>query len=194
MTLTARLTHGSWNPLGWVARYTHWLHTKWPAGDVEKLPVTDEHGRTNVPGLYLVGDLTGIPLLKLSANSGVHAIRRIATELNQPTPTPTLTSTPADDVLDVAIVGGGTSGFAAALEASEPRAHARRTARGADGAGGEIRRQELGDRRQERHTEGRARVPLRADPWHPEPNYAAMVMLWGLHQGPTLLRVAQRAK
>ena len=99
------------NPLTWVAAYTHWLHTRWPAGTVEKLPLADGQGRTNVPGLYLVGDLTGVPLLKLSANAGVEAARRVADELEG--------EEKQDDVLDLAIVGGGTSGFAAAKEAEK---------------------------------------------------------------------------
>mgnify|MGYP000346732723 CR=1 FL=1 len=45
-----------------LRRYTRWLHTGWPAGTVEKLPRVAEDGSTNVPGLYVVGDLSGIPL------------------------------------------------------------------------------------------------------------------------------------
>ena len=39
-----------------IARYTHWLHTCWPAGTVEKLPEVNEDGTTAVPqtGLALV--------------------------------------------------------------------------------------------------------------------------------------------
>ena len=91
-----------------ISRYTHWLHTKWPAGKPEILPVVDADGSTNVSGLYVVGDLAGVPLLKLSVNAGVKVIRKIKEELN---------GEPEDGVLDVAIVGGGTSGFAAAREA-----------------------------------------------------------------------------
>ena len=103
-------TYSPLNPLGWIARYTHWLHTKWPAGVPEKLPIADENGRTNVDGLYIVGDLTGVPLLKLSANAGVEAVRRVRDEL---------TGEAENDVVDLAIVGGGTSGFAAAKEADK---------------------------------------------------------------------------
>jgi len=39
-----------------IARYTRWLHTRWPAGAVEKLPEVGEDGSTNVPGLYVCGD------------------------------------------------------------------------------------------------------------------------------------------
>ena len=63
------------------ARYTHWLHTRWPAGTVETLPECDEHGRTALAGVRIVGDLTGIPLLKFSSDSGARAVREIAAEL-----------------------------------------------------------------------------------------------------------------
>ena len=61
-----------------IARYTRWLHTGWPAGDVEPLPAVAPDGSTGVPGLYVVGDLTGIPLLKLAADTGARAVRTIA--------------------------------------------------------------------------------------------------------------------
>src|SRR5438093_115600 len=67
------------NPL---ARYARWLHTRWPAGTVEKLPQVNPDGTTNVPGLYVVGDLTGIPLLKFSSDSGALAARKVAEELH----------------------------------------------------------------------------------------------------------------
>ena len=61
-----------------ISPYMHWLHTRWPAGTVEKLPVVNEDGSTNVPGLYVVGDLTGVPLLKFSADTGAKVVQKIA--------------------------------------------------------------------------------------------------------------------
>jgi len=91
-----------------LKNYTRWLHTRWPSGRVEKLPVAGEDGSTNVPGLYIAGDLRGIPLLKFAADSGARVMRTIAAGL-----------TGRDgDVTDVAIVGGGVAGMAAAMEAS----------------------------------------------------------------------------
>ncbi|MEM8782651.1 MAG: NAD(P)-binding domain-containing protein [Planctomycetota bacterium] len=95
-----------------IAAYTRWLHTQWPAGKPEKLPVVNPDGTTNVSGLYVVGDLSGIPLLKLSVNGGVRVVREIAEQLEGE-------GGAADEVLDVAIVGGGTAGFAAAKEAEK---------------------------------------------------------------------------
>ena len=56
--------------IGMVKNYYHWLHGKWPAGKPEKLPAVNEDGSTNVHGLWVVGDLTGIPLLKFSLDTG----------------------------------------------------------------------------------------------------------------------------
>ena len=111
-----------------IARYAHWLHTMWPAGSVEKLPVVNEDGSTNVPGLYVVGDLTGIPLLKFSADTGARAVRIIVGELGVTskergaidrafsTPSPLA---PEQLPLDLVIIGAGVSGMAAALEAKK---------------------------------------------------------------------------
>src|SRR3972149_4942423 len=64
-----------------ILRYMHWLHTRWPAGGVEKLPEVGENGATSVPGVRIVGDLTGIPLLKFSADTGARAVQAIVKEL-----------------------------------------------------------------------------------------------------------------
>jgi NosR/NirI family nitrous oxide reductase transcriptional regulator len=95
-----------------VKRYTRWLHTRWPAGTVEKLPVSGEDGVTTAPGVRIVGDLTGIPLLKFSSYTGAQAVRAILREpeFRQPRPE-------GGDVLDLAIVGGGVAGVSAAIEA-----------------------------------------------------------------------------
>ena len=98
------------NPL---RRYMHWLHTRWPAGSVERLPEVRADGSTQVPGLYVVGDLTGIPLLKFSADTGAKAVQTIATD---PQFIAARSSKEAS-VQDVVIVGAGVSGMAAALEA-----------------------------------------------------------------------------
>ncbi len=96
-----------------IARYTRWLHTQWPAGKVERLPLVDQNGATNVPGVYVVGDLTGIPLLKLSADAGAGAVHNILRESSFEK------RTQSDDVLDIVIIGAGVSGMAAALAARE---------------------------------------------------------------------------
>ncbi len=92
------------------SRYAEWLHTDWPAGTVEKLPECDERGRTSIPGIRIVGDLTGIPLLKFSSDSGARAVREIAGEKAEG-------GRQKAEVLDLAIIGAGVSGVSAAIEA-----------------------------------------------------------------------------
>ncbi len=99
-----------WKPL---KSYMMWLHCRWPAGTVEKLPVVGEHGKTNVSGVRIVGDLTGIPLLKFSADTGAKAVQAFLEESGFQN------RDPREDVVDIGIVGGGVSGISAAIEAKK---------------------------------------------------------------------------
>src|SRR5689334_3370593 len=73
----ARRAKGPRNP---IVRYARWLHTRWPAGTVEPLPEVQEDGSTRVPGLYIVGDLAGVPLLKFSADTGSRVVEAITAD------------------------------------------------------------------------------------------------------------------
>jgi thioredoxin reductase len=80
---------------------------------VEDRPgVDDALESRDCPGLYLAGDLTGLPLIRNAINQGAHAVRAIARSLKG-----------ARDgaMLDLAIVGAGPAGISAALEAKEQR-------------------------------------------------------------------------
>ena len=99
-----------------LQRYARWLHTGWPAGTVEKLPEVRDDGSTNVPGLYVVGDLTGIPLLKLSADSGARAVRTIAAD-PEFTKHRSLEDQQGRRVRELVVIGAGVGGMSAALEA-----------------------------------------------------------------------------
>ena len=97
----------------WLGKYAYWLHGQWPAGSAEKLPVVNNDFTTNVPGVYVVGDLTGIPLLKFSADSGARAIDNIHKEQSP-------AKKPQDpSILDVVIIGAGISGYSAGLQAKK---------------------------------------------------------------------------
>ncbi|HEY2802024.1 MAG TPA: NAD(P)-binding domain-containing protein [Chthoniobacterales bacterium] len=109
-----------------IERYTHWLHTRWPAGVVEKFPESGALGVTNIPGVRIVGDLTGIPLLKFSSKTGAEAVRAILAEPDfrkgegdRPGRSPLRAEAGGakEDALDLAIIGGGVSGVSAAIEA-----------------------------------------------------------------------------
>jgi NosR/NirI family transcriptional regulator, nitrous oxide reductase regulator len=96
---------------GWLERYARWLHMQWPAGRVEKLPRVAPDGSTGVAGVFIVGDLTGVPLLKFALDSGARTVAAIALD-------PALRTDPAPEgTPDIAILGGGVAGMAAAVEA-----------------------------------------------------------------------------
>jgi len=101
--------------MGLLARYAHWLHERWPAGQVEPLPLVDENGMSTIAGLYIVGDLTGVPLLKFSADTGARAVRHITADADFQR----ARQQDDRDALDLAIIGAGVSGMAAALEARQ---------------------------------------------------------------------------
>lgn len=73
-------------------------------------PAVDEHLESrDVPGLFVAGDLTGLPLIKNAINQGVRAVDRIATMLPKR----------RRDSVDVVVVGAGPAGLSAALRAQE---------------------------------------------------------------------------
>ncbi|MEY2548216.1 MAG: hypothetical protein QOD64_798, partial [Verrucomicrobiota bacterium] len=110
---------------GILSRYTRWLHTQWPAGTVEKLPVSGPVGATALPGVRIVGDLTGIPLLKFSSHTGAEAVRQIVKEEGgRPRPQSLRDSVAGGrrgepGILDLAIIGAGVAGISAAIEAKK---------------------------------------------------------------------------
>ncbi|MDZ4787356.1 MAG: NAD(P)/FAD-dependent oxidoreductase, partial [Blastochloris sp.] len=110
------------NPITMICRYSQWLHLRWPSGRVEKLPVMEPDGTTSVEGVRIVGDLTGIPLLKFSADSGARAVQALCLE---PRFQQSLKLKKNPELFDLAIIGGGISGVAAAMEAQKNGLHFR---------------------------------------------------------------------
>lgn len=81
------------------------------AGRSASLPSINEHHETNIPGIYIVGELSGMGLIKNAVQQGIRAIENIA-------------STPGSrsgdvQVHDVLIVGAGPGGLSAALTAKK---------------------------------------------------------------------------
>lgn len=78
-------------------------------GDRPRL--TDALESEDSPGVFLAGDVTGLPLIKNAIHQGARAVDRVAASLED---------APRDDAaLDLLIVGAGPAGISAALRAKE---------------------------------------------------------------------------
>lgn len=77
------------------------------------VPARDASFMTDVPGCYIIGDVSGTPLIKNAANEGADVIKHIAHELNNG-----VGGEPNAD-LDVAIIGIGPAGLSAAITAKQ---------------------------------------------------------------------------
>ena len=99
-----------------LKKYFNWLQKDVPTGEVERYPVIDENGETSVRGIYITGDLTGIPLLKLAAESGTNIIKQFAEDEEFQK----LRRNNTDySIYDLIIIGAGPSGIAAGMEANQ---------------------------------------------------------------------------
>jgi thioredoxin reductase (NADPH) len=72
-----------------------------------EIPLYDEHYQSNVPGLYLPGEVSGIGLIRNAFRQSMSAIDHIVAS----------GAPRRDGTLDVLIIGAGPAGFAAALAA-----------------------------------------------------------------------------
>lgn len=99
-----------------IRRYFGWLQHGNFTGTVERFPVLDEHGQTLVRGVYVVGDLTGVPLLKLAAESGLALVEHLSRDHRFAA---SAGSDAADAPYDLVIVGGGPAGVSTAIEAMQ---------------------------------------------------------------------------
>ncbi len=83
--------------------------------EVRSLPTPTRDGatfQTNVPGCFIIGDVSGVPLIKNAVKEGADVIAHIATELSSAAAEPKAQ-------LDVAIIGIGPGGASAAAAARE---------------------------------------------------------------------------
>jgi putative YpdA family bacillithiol system oxidoreductase len=72
-----------------------------------EIPLYDEHYQSNVPGLYLPGEVSGIGLIRNAFRQSMSAVEHIVAS----------GAPRRDGALDLLIVGAGPAGFAAALAA-----------------------------------------------------------------------------
>jgi thioredoxin reductase len=71
-----------------------------------KVPRRDQRLMTNVPGIYLVGDVSGVPLIKNAINEGAQVIEYVVEDLQG-------TGVDSEVPYDVAIIGIGPAGLSA---------------------------------------------------------------------------------
>jgi thioredoxin reductase/NAD-dependent dihydropyrimidine dehydrogenase PreA subunit len=91
---------------------------------IETRPRVDEHLESlDVPGLFLAGDLTGLPLIKNAIRQGVKVIDRIDDKLPAKERTKRAKAAASGDAsaerVDVVIIGAGPAGISASLRARE---------------------------------------------------------------------------
>jgi thioredoxin reductase (NADPH) len=77
-----------------------------------KVPTRDATFMTNVPGCYIIGDVSGTPLIKNAANEGADCIKHIVEELHA-------AQKELKAEVDVAIIGAGPAGLSAAVIAKQ---------------------------------------------------------------------------
>ncbi len=81
--------------------------------DASRRPILREGNESSVPGLYVIGDLAGAPVIKLAMAQGVEVVERIAS-------LPGVKVRRVEDgLLDLLVVGAGAAGLNAALAARD---------------------------------------------------------------------------
>ncbi len=101
-----------------LTSYFTWLQKDNPTGTVEVYPELDTKFQSSVLGVYIVGDLTGIPLLKLAAQGGSRVVRQMQADKDFLAARKNKASenSSSKKCYDILIIGGGPSGVACALE------------------------------------------------------------------------------
>ena len=82
-------------------------------GDISKrddIPLLSEQYETTIPGIYIVGELGGLALIRNATKQGKQAVVHIATNGKRSS---------VSEILDVVIIGAGPAGFSAGAAAKE---------------------------------------------------------------------------
>ena len=84
-------------------------------GDIKSrddIPLLSSHNETNIPGLYIAGELAGLALIKNAISQGRMVIDKIAEQIKR---------SDNESIRDVIIVGAGPAGLSATLSAIQHR-------------------------------------------------------------------------
>ncbi len=79
---------------------------------VRELPKIDKNHESNVPGLYVVGDLADAPIIKVALNQGYETAQHVVSTIGDAVGSD-------EDVYDAAVIGAGPAGIGAALALEE---------------------------------------------------------------------------
>ena len=81
------------------------------ANGAARRPDLNKHRESSIPGLYVIGDLAGAPVIKLAMEQGVEVIEHIARKIRP--------GLGGGNVYDVIVIGAGAAGLNAALAAND---------------------------------------------------------------------------
>ena len=84
-----------------------------------KVPHVKENFETNLPGVFIVGELGGMGLIKTAINEGKLVIDHLRERLAKDKAREAVASHPAADLADVVIIGAGPAGLSASLAAHQ---------------------------------------------------------------------------
>lgn len=80
------------------------------AKDRDDIPFLNDHLETNIPGLFIAGELGGLALIKNAIHQGNQVVEYIASKNK---------TNSAEQIYDILIVGAGPAGYSAALSAQQ---------------------------------------------------------------------------
>lgn len=93
-------------------RLQHWLEGIFETANLPtRRPVVNRHYESNVRGLYVIGDLSGAPVIKEAMGQGYDVVEHIAGQADARGENP--------EISDVLVVGAGAAGLNAALAAQD---------------------------------------------------------------------------
>lgn len=91
---------------------TFFINVLHSGSGMNERPYLKKHNESNIPGLYIIGDLAGAPVIKYAMAQGYDVIEHIAS-------LPDAIGGADDSLFDVIIIGAGAAGLNAALQAHE---------------------------------------------------------------------------
>ena len=95
-----------------LRKFQEKIQTILSSGDMaQRRPALQKDHQSNIPGLYVIGDLAGAPVIKLAMAQGYEVIERIAAQPDAHTNEP--------GMYDLVVVGAGAAGLNAALAAKD---------------------------------------------------------------------------